>query len=38
LSLPDEGITGNSHMLMMDDNNDDVLARVHAWLESLTPR
>ncbi len=38
LSLPDEGITGNSHMLMMDDNNDDVLARVQTWLENLTPR
>ncbi len=37
LSLPDEGISGNSHMVMMDDNSDDVLARVHTWLEDLTP-
>lgn len=32
LDLPALGIRGNSHMPMMDDNSDDVAARVQAWL------
>ena len=38
LSLPAEGISGNSHMIMMDDNAEEVLARIHDWLEGVTPR
>ena len=33
LDLPAEGIRGNSHMLMMDTNSDDVAARVQQWME-----
>jgi pimeloyl-ACP methyl ester carboxylesterase len=33
LDLPAEGIRGNSHMLMMDDNSDDIAARINAWME-----
>jgi hypothetical protein len=32
MELPQEGIRGNSHMLMMDDNSDAVAERVCAWL------
>jgi len=36
LSLPDAGITGNSHMLIMDKNNIEVSGKVRSWLnESL---
>ena len=37
LSLPDLGIAGNSHMLMMDDNSLDLAALAHDWLMSLPP-
>lgn len=30
--LADLGITGNSHMPMMDDNSDDIAARIGAWI------
>jgi len=33
LRLPDAGLRGNSHMLMMDRNSDQVAAAVQAWLE-----
>jgi pimeloyl-ACP methyl ester carboxylesterase len=33
LLLPDVGIHGNSHLLMMDDNNLDVAALIGAWLD-----
>ena len=33
MSLPDLGIKGNSHMLMMDDNNADIAAMIWQWLE-----
>lgn len=33
-SLPDMGIKGNSHMLMMDDNNDEIAELIHQWLVS----
>jgi pimeloyl-ACP methyl ester carboxylesterase len=33
LDMPAEGVRGNSHMIMMDTNNDDVAARIQAWLE-----
>ncbi len=32
LDLPAHGVHGNSHMLMMDDNNDAIAARVQDWL------
>lgn len=35
LELTEEGIRGNSHMLMQDDNSADIAARVMDWLESL---
>lgn len=33
LKLPDAGVRGNSHMLMMDRNSDEIAARIQAWLE-----
>lgn len=30
--LADMGIAGNSHMPMMDDNSDDIAARIGAWI------
>ncbi|WP_343737746.1 hypothetical protein [Achromobacter sp.] len=30
--LADMGIVGNSHMPMMDDNSDDIAARIRAWI------
>ena len=38
MSLPREGIRGNSHMVMMDDNSDVVLERVVEWLDGVRPR
>jgi pimeloyl-ACP methyl ester carboxylesterase len=32
LDLPAAGIAGNSHMLMMDDNNAEIAALIDAWL------
>ena len=32
MDLPAMGIKGNSHMLMMDRNSDDVARLVHEWL------
>jgi hypothetical protein len=32
LELPATGIHGNSHMLMMDTNSDEIAAQVQAWL------
>lgn len=32
LRLEELGIQGNSHVLMMDDNNDDIARRIDAWL------
>jgi len=33
LDMPTEGVRGNSHMIMMDTNSDDVAARIQAWME-----
>ena len=33
--LPEHGISGNGHMLMMEDNNDALAARAMAWFRSL---
>lgn len=32
LDMPAEGVRGNSHMIMMDTNSDDVAARIQAWM------
>jgi hypothetical protein len=32
LDLPKAGLRGNSHMLMMDRNSDEIAKRVHDWL------
>jgi pimeloyl-ACP methyl ester carboxylesterase len=32
LDLPHEGVSGNSHLLMMDDNSHDIAARIMSWL------
>ncbi len=40
LELPKRGIAGNSHMMMLDDNSDEVAALIQAWMEGkglLTP-
>ena len=34
VSLPERGITGNSHMMMMDRNNRQVLEVIAGWLET----
>jgi hypothetical protein len=31
--MPAEGVRGNSHMIMMDTNSDDVARRIDAWME-----
>jgi hypothetical protein len=33
LDLPQSGVEGNSHMIMMDRNSDTVFGLVHNWLE-----
>lgn len=33
LDLPAEGVRGNSHMLMMDTNSDEIAARIQHWME-----
>ena len=30
--MPAEGVRGNSHMIMMDTNSDDVARRINAWM------
>jgi hypothetical protein len=34
IDLPQAGIKGNSHMIMMDKNNAEVAGLIQAWLES----
>lgn len=36
--LPDAGIHGNGHMLMMEDNSDELATRAMDWLRRNTPR
>jgi hypothetical protein len=33
VDLPQAGIKGNSHMMMMDKNNTEVAALIQNWLE-----
>ena len=35
--LPDFGITGNGHMLMLEDNSDAIAALILRWLTNLNP-
>jgi hypothetical protein len=37
LDLPAQDIRGNSHMPMMDDNNEQVLSLVVNWLRRMVP-
>ena len=32
MNLPEMGIKGNSHMLMMDNNNDQIAGLINDWL------
>jgi hypothetical protein len=34
IELPDQGITGNSHMLIMDRNNAQIADLIQKWLVS----
>ncbi|MEZ5708100.1 MAG: hypothetical protein R3E02_01790 [Blastomonas sp.] len=34
-SLPDMGIRGNSHLMMMEDNSADIMAMIREWLASV---
>jgi len=34
VDLPDRGIKGNSHMMMMDKNSDQVAGLIDTWLSS----
>jgi hypothetical protein len=36
--LPDLGINGNSHMMMMDTNNDEVFKVLTGWIRTHAPR
>lgn len=36
--LPEHGVAGNGHMLMMEDNNVDLAHRVQRWLRKSTQR
>lgn len=38
LDLPAAGITGNSHLLMMDDNSADIAAWVADWIQAQAPQ
>jgi pimeloyl-ACP methyl ester carboxylesterase len=33
--LPDRGINGNGHMMMIEDNSDDLVAIILAWLDAV---
>jgi hypothetical protein len=32
IDLPKQGFKGNSHMLMMDKNSDQIAAMIHKWM------
>ncbi|TKX81281.1 hypothetical protein EXE53_06070 [Halorubrum sp. SD626R] len=32
LSLPDEGVSGNTHLMMQDDNNGEIADRILTWI------
>lgn len=35
--LPDNGIIGNTHMMMMDDNNEEIADLMEAWINNHVP-
>jgi hypothetical protein len=35
LNLPEHGIPGNTHMMMMDRNSDTVVSRLVEWLDEM---
>ena len=35
LELTEEGVFGNSHLLMQDDNGDDIAERIMEWIDGL---
>ena len=37
MNLPAMGIKGNSHMLMMDNNNDQIADMINDWLVKKVP-
>lgn len=37
MNLPAMGIKGNSHMLMVDDNNDQIADMINDWLVKKVP-
>ncbi len=34
IALGEHGIVGNGHMMMLEDNSDEIAAAIHAWLQS----
>jgi multimeric flavodoxin WrbA len=34
INLPDHGIKGNTHMMMMDKNNGEVASVIQDWLDA----
>lgn len=36
LYLPDEGVRGNTHLLMQDDNSHEIADRILDWLDGIT--
>jgi len=34
IELPEEGIYGNSHLLMLDENSDVIAGKIHNWIQS----
>jgi len=37
IDLPDQGVVGNSHLLMMEDNNTEIAALIQQWLGRYVP-
>jgi pimeloyl-ACP methyl ester carboxylesterase len=35
--LPDNGISGNTHMMMMDDNSEDIADLIETWIQDHVP-
>jgi pimeloyl-ACP methyl ester carboxylesterase len=37
LVLPDQGIIGNTHMMMMDNNNEQIAGLIETWIQNNVP-
>jgi hypothetical protein len=35
--LPDNGIIGNTHMMMMDNNNEEIADLIETWIQNHVP-